>query len=95
MPPAVPIGVLPPPILARGFTPAVREGFQRLLLEEVQSVEQVAHLGVLSLFGRVGGGKSATTLDVMKKSAGPGVDDPGQDQADHVEGKEQPQCADG
>ena len=42
--PAISIGVLPIPAFARDLTVATGELFQFLGLEEVQSVEQVAHL---------------------------------------------------
>ena len=46
--PAVSVSVFPVAVFAGGLTPTVRELLQLLALEEVQSVEQMAHCAVLS-----------------------------------------------
>ncbi len=70
VPPAVSVGVLPVAVLAGGLAPTVGELFQLLALEEVQSVEQMAHRAVLSGVCVPGGGRAAREFGRVIPRAG-------------------------
>ena len=93
--PAVAVGVLPVAVFRRGLAPTIRELLQLLALEEVQFVEQMAHLAFLSLFCGLAGRAGAAAFDVVQKATGARVDGPGDRKAEDVEDQEQPQRTDG
>ena len=69
---------------------------QLFALEEVQSVEQMAHLASFRHSAVCGSGAmGAAAFDVVQQTTAAGVDDPGDGNAEHIEDQEQPQCADG
>ena len=89
--PALSVAVFPTAVFIGGDAVAVGEGFW-LPFEEREAVEEEAHLELRSDLGvrRSGRGK---VFDVVEKAALAGVDGPGHDDADHVEGEESPQRA--